>query len=450
MPDALRSILAFAIVLGPLIVFHELGHAIVARLLGFPVAVFSVGFGKRLWGFNWKGTDVRLSAIPLGGYVRIVGLGPDEQSLTEEGKEELLAHPPAPTSRWARVAIFSAGPIANAILAVIVLAGSYMLGREVPAWLDQPAVAAHVAPGSPAEAAGLVAGDEVIGIEGKSIASWDQYQMEVMTSGGRTLTFRVERGGKTLEMPVAVAKSGPADVGQTGLLPFVPVRIVDVVADSPAQAAGLRPGDVLEAIEGEKLSPFKEVPSILSSRADLPTRLAVRRNGEPMELTVVPKKSGDRAVIGVQLRFEEMSMRRLPFVGALAESIRMNVDMTKKTLDIVGRLFRAKAPIKQMSGPLEIAKFAGQESKQGLSSLLAFMAMISLQLFIFNALPIPLLDGFHIVLIALEGLRRRDFSLEVKERIFQVGFVLLVALMLVVIYHDVLKSVPGLKKLFGG
>lgn len=448
----LRNFLSFVVVLGTLIVFHEAGHFLVAKLLRFPVAIFSVGFGKRLFGVKRGETDYRVSLVPLGGYVRVIGLGPDEAVLTEEGHAAAAAEPSKPTSRLARVAIFAAGPVANALLAVLLLAVAYMLGREVPAYLEQPVVAAWVVPGSPAEAAGMKPGDRVIEIEGKKIETWDQYQMEVLTSGGRTLRFRYIRSGKFGESPVAVAKAGPSDVGQTGIVPFVPVRILDVAAGSPAEAAGLLRGDVIASIEGEPLTPFRDVSSIIAPRADQPTRFQVRRGGATRELAVTPKKSGDRAMIGIQLRFEEMTMRRLGVGSALVESVRQNADMTVKTLDIIGRLFRNKAPMKQMSGPLEIAKFAGQESKQGLSSFLSFMAMVSLQLFIFNALPIPLLDGFHILLISIEGAIRRDLSLELKERIFQVGFILLMLLMLVVLYYDVSKSAAGFKlgKILGG
>jgi regulator of sigma E protease len=446
----LRSLLAFAVVLGTLIVFHEAGHFLVAKLLRFKVDVFSVGFGRRLWGFRRKETDYRISLIPLGGYVRVVGLV-DESVLTE-GEQEGPPPPEEPPRRLAKIAIFCAGPLANALLAVVILGFAYMLGRDVPAYLEQPVVAAWVVPGSPAAKAGVLPGDRVIGIGKKEVATWDEYQMEVLTSGGRTLDFRFRRAGETdpRQVPITLEKIGSMDVGRTGIVPFVPVRVIDVLADSPAEAAGMKKGDVILSIEAEPLTPFRDVSSIVAVRGGLPTRFEIRRGGIPMELVITPKASGAKAMIGIQLRFEEMVMRRLGPVDAFVESIRVNADMTVKTLEIIGKLFRREAPLKQMSGPLEIARFAGQESKQGLASFLSFMAMVSLQLFIFNALPIPLLDGFHIVLVAIEGIIRRDFPMRIKERIFQVGFALLVALMLFVLYFDLVKSAAGIKKIFGG
>ncbi len=450
--DLLRNALSLVVVLGTLIVLHEGGHFLVAKFFRFPVAVFSIGFGKRLWGFKIKETDYRVSALPIGGYVRVIGLGPDESVLTEEGREATAAAPAAPSNRLARIAIFAAGPLANALVAFVLLTAAYMIGREVPAYLEQPVIAAWVVPGSPADRAGLKVGDRIVSIDGKPIPTWDQYQLEVLTSGGRSLPFGFERPGQNspIQVTIPIEKTGASDIGQTGIVPIVPVRVLDVVAGSPAEAAGLKKGDIIDSIEGEPLTPFRDVSSVVAARADQPTRFAIRRAGSPMELVVTPKKSGDKAMIGIQLRFEEMSLRRLSIGPAISESVRMNADMTVKTLDIVGRLFRARAPIKQMSGPLEIAKFAGQESKNGLASFLSFMAMVSLQLFIFNALPIPLLDGFHILLVSIEGLLRRDLSIEIKERVFQVGFVLLVLFMLVVLYYDVVKSAAGLGKILGG
>jgi regulator of sigma E protease len=444
----LTNILALIVVLSVLVVVHEFGHFALAKAFRFPVEVFSVGFGKRLFGKKWRGTDYRVSAIPLGGYVRVVGLGPDESTVAEGTSREA----PPVGKRWQRALVLIAGPAMNLVLALLLHTAVFAIGVRVPAYELAPAVVGVVEPGSAAAQVGVAPGDRIVSINGSETPRWRDAEFLLGMSARQQLDVVVERNGQRRVVPITPRAVGKYDVGDAGIFPEVGRnlrgKVGAVVSGSPAEAAGLKPGDVIVSVAGRDVQggPMELQDRFIASvqqNAPGPFAIGYLREGKPMETMVRPAREGDVWRVGVKIGpdvpevLERFSLRQ-----AFREGWRRVETDFKMTLSILGRLFRGTASMKSMSGPLDIAKFSGQEARRGVVPLIAFMAAISLQLGIFNLLPIPVLDGGHLFLLGLESAARRDFSLRVKERILQVGFVMILALLAVVLYNDLAKNLP--------
>lgn len=434
----LVSLLAFVFVLGILVILHEAGHFLAARALGARVEVFSVGFGKRLWGVERGGTDYRVSAVPFGGYVRIVGLGPDESTTTGASDaaddDELLP-------RWHRALILLAGPVTNLVFAVVFLGIAFMLGVEVPAYRAQPPVVGWVEPDSPAAQAGVEAGDRVSSLDGDSITTWRQLETSVLTAGSRTMPMTIERDGRQLHLELTPTTFSRYGFGYAGVLPPLGTTVVQLLPGSPAERAGLQPGDRITAVAGEPVSQFYDLMRLISPRAGEPTAIEIERDGARQTLEVTPDDQGGEGKIGIALVFPTELERYGPLAAisaGFAESRRMTVE----TFRVLGRLLTRKAPLSQVSGPLDIARISGDAARSGVNAVVWLLGLISLQLGIFNLLPIPILDGGHLAIIAFESVIRRDLSIRLKERILEVGFVMLLVLMVVVLFNDIVKLLP--------
>jgi regulator of sigma E protease len=441
--------LALLLVLSVLVVVHEFGHYAVAKAFGFPVEVFSIGFGKRLFGRKWKETDYRVSAIPLGGYVKVVGLGPDESTLAEGSSREM-----APIGkRWQRALILLAGPLMNLVLAYGLHTAVFALGVRVPAYELEAPVVKVVEPKSAGAEAGFRPGDRILSIDGKETPRWRDAQFAFAMNARERLEVKIERDGAIQTLYVTPRATTKYDLGDVGLYPdfgtSVRPRVAMVLSGSPAEAAGLKKEDVILSIAGKEIRGgpdeiFTKFVSAVSSAAPGPFPLQYLRDGKVFTTTVQPRKEGDSWKIGVQVgaNLPEV-LERFPVGQAFVEGWRRVKTDFRMTLSVLGRLFRGKASIRSMSGPLDIAKFSGEAARTGPVSLVSLMAAISLQLGIFNLLPIPVLDGGHLFLLTLEGLARRDFSLRLKERILQLGFLMIVALIVVVLYNDLAKNLPA-------
>lgn len=441
--------LALLLVLSVLVVVHEFGHFAVAKWFRFPVEVFSFGFGKRLFGKLWKGTDYRVSAIPLGGYVKVVGLGPDESTIAEGSSREA-----APVGkRWQRALILLAGPLMNLVLALLLHTAVFALGAQVPAYELEPPVVKVVEPGSPGAAAGFRSGDRILSINGKETPRWRDAQFIFAMNAREKLEVRLDRGGATQTLTVTPRATTKYDLGDAGLYPdfgtSVRPRVAMVVRGSPADAAGLKKGDVILTIGGEEIrgapdEVFTKFVTAVTSSAPGPFPLEYSRDGKRATTSVKARKEGDAWKVGVQVGADLPEVvERFPIGQAFIEGWRRVKTDFRMTLSVLSRLFRGKASMRSMSGPLDIAKFSGEAARTGAVPLVSLMAAISLQLGIFNLLPIPVLDGGHLFLLTLEGAFRRDFSLRVKERILQLGFLMIVALLVVVLYNDLSKNLPA-------
>lgn len=434
--NTLINIIAVIGVLGVMIFVHELGHFMAAKFFGVRVETFSLGFGRRLFGWKKGDTDYRVSVLPLGGYVKMSGENPGEALTGDPG--EFMAHP-----RWQRFFIAVMGPAMNIVLAVVLLTGLYMVKYQKPAFLERGAQVGHVEKDSAADKAGIRPGDRIVRLDGLENPKWEAVEIRVVSNPGQKLELTVDREGGPFTTTLVPDTERRNRLGVAGWTPYVPMLIQGIESGYPGEKAGLRLGDEVVAINGQKsLAP--RLLQIVQESKGKPVTLTVQRKGEKVDVAVVPIFENQRKTwrIGVAYGFETID-RRLSLGAALRESIETNKKFTALIFDFVRKMFEGKMSPRSVEGPIGIARLSGQAARQGVPDLINVMAAISLNLGIFNLFPIPILDGGVIVLLAIEGLMRRDLSLAVKERIFQVGFVFLVLIAVFVIYNDIVKSLPA-------
>jgi regulator of sigma E protease len=429
------NIVVALIVLGIIIVIHELGHFLVAKFFKIKVETFSVGFGPRLFGFRRGETDYRISAFPLGGYVKMAGETPTD-TITGEAYE-FMSKP-----KWQRFLVAAAGPAMNVILAVGILAGLYVYGTELPEFMSGLAIVGVVEPGSPAEQAGIKSGDQIMAVDGKNTPNWQDIQTRVLTSAGRPMPLTVQRHGERVETTVTPIRRGNDEAGYIGMGPVIRTIVGAVNPGSPAAMAGMQPGDEIIRVSGIDLrNSGRSIQDTIQTIPENTFPITVLRQGQEVELLVSPVTQGGRKMIGIQIQYPT-TMIKLGLIDAVGKSVQTNIESATLIFQVLGRLFKREASMKQLDGPIGIIRVSGQALEQGFSTLLTLMALISLNLGVLNVLPIPILDGGVMLLLIVESLMRRDLSLRMKERIVQVSFVFLLMLTVIVLYNDVVKLMP--------
>lgn len=435
------SILVGIIVLGLMVLAHEWGHFLVAKLLRIRVDVFSIGFGKRLFGLKRGATDYRVSALPLGGYVKMAGDNPGEERAGDP--DEFLSKP-----RWQRALVVLAGPVMNLLLAVLLLAALFTYRYERPAFYEEPAVIGTIVADSPAAAAGLQAGDRIVTLEGMQEPRWRDVFVQTAISAGQPMRVSVERGGEIRTVTLTPLAEGGGRAGFAGWLPDDPPVIRSVITGTPAERAGLTAGDILLALNGERLNPTPGEPNVVSNRLQklrgAPVALTIERGGAEQTVTVEPAydEQEKRWTLGVWLGTRMITAKLSP-LGALQKSAMQNWETSGWILTLVGRLVTGRASMKSLRGPVGIVQYSGEAARLGLPAVVNLMVLLSLSLGLLNLLPIPILDGGHLLLLGIEGSLRRDLSLAFKERMIQVGFVFLMLIFAIVMYNDIAR-------LFGG
>jgi len=420
----------FIVVLGVLIFVHELGHFIMAKIMGIRVETFSLGFGPRIWGFTRGNTDYRLSAVPLGGYVKMLGENPDEE--LRGSPEEFLSR-----KRWERFLVLVMGPAVNLAFAYLIYVAVFMVGVTDFNFRTVPAIVGGVEDASPAAEAGLLPGDRILGAGGEEIATFSDFLLFVGMNPGERVTFELERGGEVISAEVEIGTTKKRRLGVVGVTPAIIPQVQIVNPGSPAEAGGLRVGDLLLSAGGERLfwgSAGGDLADTVQAHAGQPLAFTVIRDGQDLSLTLVP--DAETGTIGIS---HGAPKRKFGFFGALGEAGRRCMRESTILFKTVRKLLTGSISMRSLSGPLEIASFSGSYASFGFIPFLEFMAMVSLQLGLINLFPIPVLDGGHILILAVEGTVRREFSPVFKERLMMVGIFMLMALMAVVLYFDVVK-----------
>lgn len=428
----MTSAFAFILVIGVLVFVHELGHFLAARRIGIRVLTFSLGFGPKFLKFQRGDTEYCLSAIPLGGYVKMAGENPDDARTG--AADEFMSR-----TKWERFQVLIMGPVMNIALALVVMTLVLYQGAEIPAYDEMPPVVGNVAEDSAADQAGIQIGERILSIEGTPTETWSDLFTLVMPRAERELLVVVrDTGGRTRTIRMTPDFQTEYQIGDLGVGPVMEPQIRAVTPGEPADRAGLRVDDIVEAVEGEPTSSENLITRINDS-VDQPLSLMIRRGETQLEVDVTPALVGDVGMIGVSIAPYAVRIIDPTFGEAIVLSLKRNYEWSGLIFRTLVGLFTAETSPKQLVGPVGIAQLSGDYLELGFFPLLGLMSMISLNLGIINLLPIPVLDGGHIFIMALEGVSRRDFSMRLKERMLLVGFVMLMMLMLTVIYNDLTR-----------
>ena len=440
----LQKLLFFAVTLGVLVVFHELGHYVVARLVGVKVLRFSVGFGRIVWSrrLGRDRTEWALSAVPLGGYVKMVDEREGEVSPADLGRAFNRQ------SVWRRIAIVAAGPIANLLLAVLLFAGTYVAG--IP---GERAILAAPPAGSPAAVAGLAASDEVVAVDGEHVLSWQDLRWRLLkASGSDDATVTVDRSGIRSQHLLSLQSLRRDDwegnfVSALGLkIDLGPPRVNDVLPGRPAAVAGLRAGDAIVAIDGQTVRSPSEVAAITNAHPGERLAFTVLRDGASQDIVVVPEPSDQDGkkigLAGMRLAVDPAAVAQIGTtvrygpVDAVVQGARKTWELSLFTVKMLGRILTGQASLKNVSGPLTMADYAGQSAQAGVLTFIGYLALISISLGVLNLLPVPLLDGGHLMYYLAEIIKGGpvpDRVIEVGQRI---GMAVLAMLMALALFND--------------
>lgn len=455
-PSILVTILAFVLLLGPLVVVHEFGHYLVGRLFGVKADAFSVGFGRELFGWtDRRGTRWKLSALPLGGYVQFAGdwnaVGmPDDKldGLSPRDREQTFHAKPL----WQRALIVAAGPVTNFVVAVAIFAAfNFAYGRIVAV----PEISGFEEK-SDARAAGLRIGDVVASVDGKHIDSVTELPILIAPYPGRTVAVQVRRDGREVTVPVKLSPQVMHDefgnsgtVGDLGIDFAVP-EIAQIERRSVARAAGMQVGDRIVGIDGRPVTSFEDIRKVVRPNPGKTIRIDYRRNGELRDavVTIASVKGTDEQ--GRPVTVGQLGIRGGKFVSVgPVESVRLGVEQSVGAVRVmiagIGQIVSGERSVKELGGPIRIAKMSGERLSLGWADFVEFAAFISINLAFINLLPIPALDGGHLAFYAAEAVRRKPLGLRSQEWAFRTGLALVLALMLFVTINDIASL-----RLFGG
>ena len=428
----MEYVVAFLVLIGVLIWFHELGHFLFAKLFGVKVEVFSIGFGPVLLKKQYGETEYRLSVIPLGGFVKLYG------------EEDNLADPRAFSSKpnWQKILIAFAGSFFNFILAILVFWFLGVLGKEVPKYALEKPVVGYVQENSLAERLGIKEGDLVLSVNGKEVETWKDLEERMLREiFARTITVEVLRGGKVEVLRGELDVRNPKAFGAE---PIIEPVIGGVLEGSPAHQVGIRKGDRILSINGVEVKTWQEAVKLIRSSEKI--NLRIERDGKEKELTILPMRDPktNLPVIGVIPHIETVRLKQGVYESLVA-SVEKIVLLSGLTLKAVWSMITGALSPTNLGGPIAIAQLAGQSAQQGIIPYLNLLAFISVQLAIFNLLPLPMLDGGLIVLFFIEMLRRKPLSVKFKEAWQKTGLALIIALSLFVILNDLIRLFSGKK-----
>ncbi len=427
------TLVYFLIVIGILVFVHEFGHFIMAKRAGVRVEKFSLGMGPKLFGYKKGDTDYIVSALPLGGYVKMAGENPDEEHTG--APDEFPSKTP-----WQRAKIAVAGASMNLLLAFILMPFVFLIGASIPAYLEEPASVGWVEHGSAGEKAGFQRADVIQEMKGRQVENWTKALSIIAANPSSPLDVVVLRAGQKLNVSLIPDTDSKSGVGEAGLLPDLPPRIKEVNSGMPAQKAGIRAGDTIAYVNRVAIDHWVQFSNIVKKSVGQELTIVVHRDNADVTVKVTPVKNESLGygIIGV-VNDVKMMKQRYGLVESITKGFKRTLDMFSLTVDVLKQLFSLKLSIKSMGGPISIAQMSGQAARSGFADFLAFMSFISLQLGILNLLPIPVLDGGLIVFLIIESIRKKPFSSRVMEISQGVGLVLLLTLIAVISYNDVMR-----------
>jgi regulator of sigma E protease len=441
--DGLQTIWWFLVLIGVMILLHELGHYVVARIFDVHVEAFSFGFGPRLFGFKRGETDFKFCAFLLGGYVKMAGEQPGEIASNDVSTMDPRAFPAKP--RWQRLCIIFAGPAVNFVLALLILTGLFMY--QYPKRTD-PAnpIIATVLPTGAAAKAGILEGDQVVEFDGQSGPNWEAIQRKEFVGVGRVIPVTVLRDGQRRQFNITPTTSDAQTPGSSGWSPQVDVQVAGFGEVKAAQEAGLMVGDRFVSMNGQAIRGAEKLIQIVEKSEGAAIQVVYDRNGQKIETTIRPVRTTEQGVthwrIGASLQ-APVELVKLPFREAAAESWRQNQENAMMIYRFLQSIVEQRMSARSIDGPIGIAVQSGKAAKEGALTFLNLMAAVSLNLAVVNLLPIPLLDGGGILMLLIEMLMQRDLSMRVKEGIVKVGFAFLMMVIVFVIYNDISKILPG-------
>ncbi len=452
MIETLHTVAAFVIAIALLIAVHEFGHFIVARKLGVKVEKFSIGFGPAL--FSWRSRDMEvlyvIAAIPLGGYVKMLGENPDEQE--DEAKVELSEADKLRAfdvqAIWKRACIAVAGPLFNFLFAI----AAYM----IVGWGGQsvlPPVIGQIAPASVAERAGLVEGERILSVDGSAVHSWQQVEEAAKANAGHSMLLSVggNDSARQVKLMVPQPKRDPLLVNVSsefiGMGPGTRVMVAEAMKDSPADRGGLKAGDLIVSVEGEPIAGISKFIERIRSYAGQKVHVGVLRDDVRVNLVLAPQTdSKGFGRIGAKMTTKTMispEIYHMGLVEGFAYGFTRTWQMTSMTFSVLGKMITASISPKNLGGPIAIAQIAGKTAELGLIAFISFLALISVNLGVLNLLPVPVLDGGHLVYLSIEKLFGKPLSPRMMERTQMVGIILIAALMIFAFYNDIARWMQG-------
>lgn len=437
------TVVAGIIMLGILVFVHELGHFCIAKVAGVKVLKFSLGFGPRIVSKQWGETEYMVCAVPLGGYVQMLGEGGGEEGEGTELSPEERQRSFAEKAVSRRMAIVAAGPLMNLLLPFLILPVAYMVGIELPAYLDRAPCVGYVAPASEGSEAGFLAGDCIAAVNDDPVPSWTELEKSLVVNAGSPLEFLVSRGQQTVTVTMVPEDGGLEGLRSLGLHPRQEAVVGGLAPGMPAQAAGMEVGDRIVVVGETPIGSWYDLKPAIQALEGRAEAISVERDGQLLTLTLKPvREDGSDYLIGVA-PLQEGVFKRFGFLDAVRAGADRTVELIRLTLVFIQKMFAGHVSTKSIGGPITVVQIAGQAAQTDLASVLTILAFLSIQLGILNLLPIPILDGGHLFFNLFELVLRRPLSLRTREIAQQIGLVLIIMLMVLAFYNDIVRIFVG-------